>query len=53
MTDGERAAIALEGIEANVSRTGRLTKTRTLKQEARAFVRWRKRAIGELLHGRR
>ena len=46
VTDGERAAKALKGIEGKRLTYGYLTKPRTLKQEARHFLRWRRRRKG-------
>jgi len=43
MKDGERAAVAIKGIEGKRLTYSRLTKQRTLKQKARTrFVAWRK-----------
>jgi hypothetical protein len=39
LSDGERAAEALKGAEANVSRITILTEPKTIKQKANRFLR--------------
>jgi hypothetical protein len=48
INDGERAALAMKGSRASVSRTGRLTR-QSAKILARRFTQWRKRKM-RLIH---